>query len=189
MRFDISMNGKQAVLAGAVEGRAMYVKLLSETNTEPHEPAVFFIDFSKVEVATASYLRESIIQFRDSVRNRRSKFYPVIANANEAVVDELQLLMKASGDAYMSCLIDTDNVPTKPKVIGGLEAKQALTFELVHKLGETDAGTLMSQYGESEGMKHTTAWNNRLAALASIGLIIEKNVGRSKRYRPILEGG
>ncbi len=72
--------------------------------------------------------------------------------------------------------------------LGELDPKQRLTFDLVHERGETDAGALMRDFGESEGVKHTTAWNNRLASLAALGLIIEQSQGRSKRYRPLFEG-
>ncbi len=72
--------------------------------------------------------------------------------------------------------------------LGELDPKQRLTFDLVCEHGETDAGALMRSYGESEGLKHATAWNNRLASLASRGLVIEQSYGRAKRYRPLFAG-
>jgi len=42
----------------------------------------------------------------------------------------------------------------------------------------------MREHGESEGVKQT-AWNNRLAALAGLGLVVELSQGRAKRYRPL----
>jgi hypothetical protein len=58
-----------------------------------------------------------------------------------------------------------------------------MTFEIVYQHGETDAGELMRK--NDDGLKHTTAWNNRLSSLASMGLIMEVSRGRSKRYRPL----
>jgi hypothetical protein len=63
------------------------------------------------------------------------------------------------------------------------DPKQKLTFEAVSERGETDAGELMRQNGE--GLKHATAWNNRLSSLATMGLIVEISRGRSKRYRSL----
>jgi hypothetical protein len=42
----------------------------------------------------------------------------------------------------------------------------------------------MRNYGESEGVQQT-AWNNRLAGLANLGLIVELSQGRARRYRPL----
>ena len=37
-------------------------------------------------------------------------------------------------------------------------------------------------------MVGATAWNNRLSSLAALGLIIEMSLGRTKRYKPLLQG-
>jgi hypothetical protein len=95
MRIDMSVVGGGTVLAGALNGKAALSRLMAETTVEPLAPEPIFLDFSEVEVATASYLRESVLAFRDHVRNRQSTFYPVIANANEAVCDELAELTRA----------------------------------------------------------------------------------------------
>ena len=42
----------------------------------------------------------------------------------------------------------------------------------------------MHEHGQGEKVKQT-AWNNRLAALANLGLILELNQGRAKRYRTL----
>jgi hypothetical protein len=46
----------------------------------------------------------------------------------------------------------------------------------------------MREHGESEGVKQT-AWNNRLVALAAMGLVVELSEGRAKRYRPLFMEG
>lgn len=85
----------------------------------------------------------------------------------------------------MACVLDPAGSVTQAAPIGELDPKQRLTFDLVRKYGETDAGTLMRAYGEEEGTKHATAWNNRLSALAALGLVVEVSQGRAKRYRPL----
>ena len=76
------------------------------------------------------------------------------------------------------------------ELIGTLDPKQQMTFELVLKFGEVDANYLMEKFGELEKTKSTTAWNNRLSNLASRGIIREYTKGRSKFYRPlIMESG
>lgn len=188
MRIDMQTVGGNTILAGALNGKTTFSRLVDRTACEPPAPAPVFLDFSGVEVATASFLRESILAFRDLVRGRRSTFYPVITNANDAVRDELIELMRTRGDVLMACALDTRGKVTATGLIGDLDPKQRITFDLVRERGETDAGELMRAYGESEGLKHATAWNNRLAALAARGLLMEVSQGRAKRYRHIFEG-
>lgn len=185
MKIDLQNLCGSPVLAGALSGRTALNRLLEETAGEPARPEPVFLDFSGIDVATASFLRESVLAFRDIVRGRRSAFYPVVANANEVVRDELMELLRPRGDVLMTCTLTDDGTVLDAAPLGDLDPKQGLTFDLVRQHGETDAGALMRDYGESEGLKHTTAWNNRLAALAARGLIIEQSYGRAKRYRPI----
>lgn len=177
-----------SVLAGALNGRTALGRLLEATATEADKPEPVFLDFSGIEVATASFLRESVLAFRDIVRGRRSHYYPVIANPDESVQDELIELLRPRGGVLMICTLADDGTVTGAAPLGELDPKQRMTFDLVLQRGETDAAALMREFGESEGVKHTTAWNNRLASLAALGLVIEQSQGRAKRYRPLFEG-
>jgi|HubBroStandDraft_6_1064221.scaffolds.fasta_scaffold37501_2 hypothetical protein len=185
MRIDMAALGGGTVLTGAVNGTTALSRLIAAAATEPQQPEPIFLDFSKVDVATASYLRESILAFRDLVRGRRSTFYPVIANANDTVRDELAELTRTRGDVLMICSLDAGDTVIETDLIGELDPKQRMTFDLVREHGETDAGELMRAYGKGEGLRHSTAWNNRLTALATRGLLMEISQGRAKRYRPL----
>ena len=185
MKISVRDLGGTPVLAGAVSGRAMLGQLLVAVGAEPERPEPVFLDFAGVEVATASFLRESVLAFRDAVRGGHSNFYPVIANANEAVREELALLLRVRGDALMACALAEGGAVSAAAPLGDLDPKQRFTFDLVRERGETDAGTLMRDFGESEGVTRTTAWNNRLAALAALGLVVEESQGRAKRYRAL----
>ena len=177
-------DGDGQVLAGAINGRKVLAKLVERTGEEPTVPEPVFLDFSGVEVATASFLRETVLVFRDTVRRRRSNFYPVIANASALVEDELKVLLESDSNVLMLCSLDENNNPHEARLAGDLDPKQRLTFDLVQKRRETDAAGLMREHGESENIKQT-AWNNRLSALASLGLVVELSQGRAKRYRPL----
>ena len=43
-------------------------------------------------------------------------------------------------------------------------------------------------FAATDPVKSPTAWNNRLASLAMLGLVAEISQGRSKHYKPIFEG-
>ncbi len=187
MHVDMSEVGGANVLAGAPNGKAALSKLLERIATEPAEPEPVFLDFRDVDVATASYLRESVVAFRNVVRGRDSLYYPILANLNNSVRDDLLEIALGRGDVFMTCVIAEDGIVVRSAIVGELEAKQQQTFDLVAEHGETDAGELMRKYGHREKTRHTTAWNNRLSSLASIGLIVEMRQGRLKRYRPLFE--
>ena len=145
------------ILAGALNGKTALNQMLSMTLAEPDKPELAILDFSRVEVATASFLRESVLAFRDVIRGRRSLFYPIVANLNDVVRDEFKELLRLRGDAVMTCNLSDDGHVRGAAPLGELDPKQRLTFDLVRRHGETNAGALMREYGESEGVKHTTA--------------------------------
>lgn len=187
MRISILEDMKVQVCAGAVSGRELLSKLLSLTAREPAAPESVLLDFHGIDVATASFLRESVIAFRDIVRGRRSNFYPVVANANEVIKEELEDVLQAKGGAMLACAITGASKIDQVRLLGRLESKQKKILDLITERHEVDAGQLQKEFGDSEGVKQT-AWNNRLAALALAGLVVELSEGRNKRYRPLLEG-
>lgn len=187
MRVSVKEMVKLEVCAGAIQGRELLSKLLTLTVREPTEPEPVFIDFAGIEVATASFLRESVIAFRNVVRGQRSNFYPVVANAEGVVAEELADTLQSRGDALIFCDLGGDGDVRNPRVVGRLEPKQKKILDLVFERRELDAGQLQKEFGDAEGVKQT-AWNNRLSALSQAGLVMELSEGRNKRYRPILEG-
>lgn len=193
MKIDIQEIAGGPVLAGALSGKKALNRLLEKTTVEPDDPELVFLDFSGVEVATASFLRESVVAFRNIVRGRRSQFYPVVANIKEEIQEELMEILQRRGSVLMACALKADNSVEAVSTIGDLSPKQRVTFDLVCKHGSveegTDAGTLMSKRGEKEGLRRTTAWNNRLSSLTTLGLIVEMSQGRAKRYRPLFVKG
>lgn len=68
MKIDMLAIGGSDVLAGALNGRSALNELLNTSAAEPANPEPVFLDFTGIEVATASFLRESVLAFRDIVR-------------------------------------------------------------------------------------------------------------------------
>lgn len=174
------------ILSGAIRGQDAFVRMVKETGDNPVVPSPVFLDFKGVEVATSSYLRETVLAYRDFIRSRRPAMYPVVANLNEVVKEELAMLVQPRGDVLMACKIDDRGNASALELIGALDPKQSLTFKLVLERGEVDAAALMRDFGKQEKLTHATAWNNRLSSLASLGLIAEVSYGRTKKYRPVL---
>lgn len=188
MRIQLKRLVDNEVLAGALNGQKALQALLERIGSNTKSPETVYLDFKGIEVATASFLRECIIEFRNSVRRRWTNYYPVVANVNDAIVEELAVLLEPQRDVLVLCELDDTETPCCPRLVGDLEPKQQITFDLVRELGEADAGELMRTANETENVSQT-AWNNRLALLSRLGLLMEYSHGRAKRYRPLpLEG-
>lgn len=187
MILNMAALGGDAVLSGATKGRTVLAEMLKATAKEPPVITPVLLNFQLVEVATSSFLRESVLAFRDAIRGRKSNYYPVIANPNADVGEELEDLLGRRGGVMMAC-VTKDGEVVETNLIGELDPKQRLTFDLVQQRRDTDAGELMRDHADTDRVKSPTAWNNRLANLAALGLVAEVSQGRSKRYKPIFEG-
>ena len=177
--------GQETILTGASAGKAGALAVIEKAGSEPQEPCPLLLDYSAIDIATASYVRESVYALKSYLRNSGSKFYPVVANANEKVREELAVIADARNDVLLAVETDASGAVTRQIIIGSLDPKQAMTFERVTELKRTDAGTLMERFGSEEKTTSTTAWNNRLAALVARGLILEYTRGRAKFYQPL----
>jgi hypothetical protein len=186
VRFSIkSLAEKKTTLSGAELGRRLFAKFVAAALV-PAEPELVFLDFSGVNVATASFLRESVVAFRDYARSTLPNLYPVIANAQDAVIEELVFFLRSRADAFWACDLDVSGQPINPRLLGELDEVQRATFDRVLQLGWASAPALAARSSGKEGIG-PTAWNNRLSNLASRGLLIERRAGKTKTFVPVLE--
>jgi hypothetical protein len=173
------------ILTGAEAGRRLFTKLVAVARA-PAEPEPAFLDFSGVAVATSSFLRESVVAFRDYARSTLATIYPVIANANEPVAEELAFYLRQRADAIWACDLDPNGASVNVRLLGELDEVQRATLDRVIHLGTTNAPALAAQSAEVSGIG-PTAWNNRLSNLASRGLLVERRGGKTKTFAPVLE--
>jgi hypothetical protein len=184
MIFPLSdLSGGQTILSGVQSGRKLFAQLVARA-APPSQEEIAFLDCTGVIVATGSFLRESILAFRDYARSTLPHLYPVVANPAEAVIEELDFLLKHRKDALWICERDPQGQVDKARIIGELDAAHRATFELVAALRTASAPDLANRGDNAIG---PTAWNNRLAYLASRGLLIERRAGKSKTFTPVLE--
>lgn len=174
----------QTVLAGAIAGRRLLIALIAATPSAD-SPTALFLDFNDVEVATASFLRESVIAFRDYARQSLPNIYPAAANLNAAVAEELDFFVRSRGDVLWSCELDLQGNVIAARLIGELDPAQRVTFNAVLESGAISAPELATRFADAR--IGPTAWNNRLSALASKGLLVERRQGKSKSFSSLLE--
>lgn len=168
-------------------GRALFAQLVSAVPSSPNFE-VAYLDFSKIKIATASFLREGIVAFRDYARTTLPSVYPVIGNAEPAVGEELEFFLRHRGDAMWSCQITANGSPENVRLLGQLDDVQLATLNRVLELGTASAPELADESKDASGVR-PTAWNNRLTNLSLRGLLRELKSGKTKTYAPILEVG
>jgi hypothetical protein len=173
--------GGDRILSGAQRGRTVLGALIASA-APADEPTPAFLDFSGIEVATTSFLRESVVAFRDYALESLPGIYPVVANALPGVIEELKWFVEKTGDALWCCDI-SDYVVCNAYVLGRLDPAEKQAFELVLSLERASAADLA---GKVRGPKASTAWNNRLATLAAKGLLVEVREGKVKFFSPVL---
>jgi hypothetical protein len=150
--------------------------------------SVIYLDFDGIEVATGSFLRESVLGLRDFCQRSSKNLTLVVANANELVTEELSDLLTRLRDAILGCRLSENNTPSQPTIVGQLEDAQRRTLAAVLEVGVADASTLSSRHSDDFDKIGPTGWNNRLAALAAKGILREARRGRAKSYKPTVEG-
>lgn len=182
--FDIHKTaGGQDVLAGTAEGASVLSRLIGRV-AQISDTEVVALDFQHVSVATASFLRESVLGFRDYCRNSRPNLYPVVSNADLPVIEELEGLLRLKGDAVVVCETNARGIKCA-RVLGKLEQKQSMTLRAVLAARGADAATLAKRHPEEKAK--ATAWHNRLTSLSAKGILMETQSGRVKVYRPVVE--
>lgn len=176
------------VLAGAQAGKATLARLLDlATVARATSTTAWFWDFEGVDVVSASFVRECFTSLQALLRAQRSPLFPVVANASPDVQEDLRIMFKEAGHAMIACAIDQAGKIRDVSLIGALDRYSEDTFAMVLNRGETDAKELMDAQPPERKIGQT-AWNNRLASLAALGILVELPQGRAKRYRAAIEG-
>lgn len=188
MRTEIAKLLGTTVLGGALQGRAALGKLIEKAQSRPVDPTAWLWDFKGVEVVSASFIRESFLSMQALLRGQRSTLIPVVANVSADVREDLRLMLKDAGKAIVTCSCNDRGRVTDVGLIGALDAQAEATFAMVLERGETDAKELTEAQGGDRKIGQT-GWNNRLASLVELGVVIEVPVGRAKRYRPVVQEG
>lgn len=185
MQISISENAEgRRILAGGALGRKLLTALIGTVSSET-EPQPLFLDFTDIDIATSSFLREGVIGFRDYARGSLKNVYPVVANAVSAVVEEFDFFLHQRSDAFWCCDLDTESAVKNVRLLGELDPGQRSTFESVRTLGSATAPELAQKF--ADGRIGPTAWNNRLSTLAAKGVLVERRSGRSKSFSSLLE--
>lgn len=179
------LSNSGGVLAGSSSGRRICNALCEIA--KPCEAGLFVVDGAGIDVATSSFLREGIINFRSRVRREKPDLYPVLSNLVPDVEEELINLLNQVGEAFWVFEI-AQKVVKKYRLIGRIDPKLKETLDLIECGRGHDAATLWRSTSSTESVG-VTAWNNRLASLAKQGLVFESKIGKQKYFHSLHECG
>ena len=165
-------------LTGVSRARRLLATLI--VWTADHAPkGTLILDFTGVGDASASFLRESILAFRDYVRAYQPEVFPVLANLAAEVSEEFDTLLKDRGEAMPRCRLDTAGAPFDAEVLGVLEPGLSQTLEIIRTRGQLALGDLPSE-------TKPTTWSNRIASLIRQGFVVPIREPNKRVYRFVL---
>jgi hypothetical protein len=185
MKVSIFALAKQdEVLAGSDSGRQMFGALweLAPSCAD----SLFVLDFSKIRVATSSFVREAVVLLRTRIREELPHIYPVLANLSPQVEEEVVNVLNQMGEAFWCIETVKTKVISDWRLLGRLDPRLKETLDLIDEGRGFDAATLWRSTNSTESVG-VTAWNNRLASLSKQGLVFESKSGRQKSFRPLHE--
>ena len=188
MRTKIAKVLGTSVLAGSPQGRDAMLRLKVLVERPQARPTAWLWDCQGVDACSHSFGRECFVTLQAFLRAQRSTLWPVIANASVDLSDDFRVIWKEAGTGIVTCRCDAAGRTSDVGLLGAVEPHLEATFGLVLARGATDARELKEAHEADMGIGQT-AWNNRLAALAAMGALVEEPAGRVKRYRPIVGEG
>ena len=165
-------------LTGVARARQLLAKLIIWTAKETPK-GTLILDFNGVGNASASFLRESILAFRDYARAYQPELFPVLANLTEDVREEFDTLLKDRREAMPGCRLDGSGTPVEPEVLGILEPGLSQTLEAIRERGRLALGDLPAE-------TKPTTWSNRIASLIRQGFIVPIPEPNKRVYRFVL---
>ena len=165
-------------LTGVARARQLLARLIEWTADESPK-GTLILDFTGIADASASFLREAILAFRDYVRAYQPDVFPVLANIADTVREEFDTLLKARGEAMPACRIDDAGNPVEATVIGALEPSLSQTLDMIRAHGQLALSDLPA------AVKAST-WSNRLASLIRQGFVVPIPEPNKRVYRYVL---
>ena len=170
-------------LTGVSRARQLLANLITWT-AEESPKGTLILDFCDVGEASASFLRESILAFRDYARAYQPELFPVLANITDSVREEFNTLLKDRGEAMPGCRLDASGMPVEPEILGVLEPGLSQTLEVIREHGQMALADLRALSAETK----STTWSNRIASLIRQGFVVPSPKPNKRVYRFVLGG-
>jgi hypothetical protein len=167
-------------LTGVSRARRLLSDLIAWTVDE-QPTGILFIDFDGINDASASFLRESVIAFRDWARSYVPELYPVLANISNGVREEFVTLLRDRGEAMPGCRLARGSEPVDPVVLGVLEPGLSETLTMIR-----DQGPVTLEDLRHASKTKPTTLSNRVASLIRQGFVVTTQEPKRRAYSFVL---
>lgn len=202
-RVSQALGAATKLAAGSQTGKAHARLLLEQISAAktPESGLVVLVDFRGIELATASYVKETVLWLAMCGRMHAGALgpseqksldwsslyplnvFPAVAYANEEIEHEIDEVFARRG---LPCLLAeevSDDLILVAKVLGLVEPTVARTIQALDGSCEATADDLHRKCPD-DGV-NITAWNNRLSELNRIRIARRRKDGKFWRYQPL----
>lgn len=176
------------MLAGKSGAVRDFPKFLAAVEASP-EGSTVLLDWSGVEVATASYFSGTYLRLLRMTMTGDLDRYLVLAGYNETCADELKLALELAGLVALKADCRKSGTIENVQPFGKLETAYLETFAAVQGTKGTSASELHRQNARRHSRIGKTAWINRLTYLHRLRLVRRQKTGRQFIFRPVEEEG
>jgi hypothetical protein len=173
--LDLAAVAERTSLAGRRPGEADRKRILRELRTAP-EGAAVLLNLKNVDVLSSSYFLACLWPLWRPSPGAAGEFYPILANANDMIKDELSFVLEHCPGLVWHCE-DADSI-SSPSLLGSADSYDTALFKLLLKRGSLTARELHEQ-DPSIGI---TAWSTRLGQHHQNRLVRRRKEGKQMLY-------
>jgi len=168
-------------LHGRVSGQRDFARICEELAGTP-TGSIAILDFLGIPLVSGSWANAAIVPLIRWAADSQIDLYPVLLNANEESVEDIQLVAEWNHQTYLHASVRR-GCPRKAVLLGSLDQGQVTTLRHVLDLREVTGAELERRADEPI---RATAWNNRLKDLHSKRLLRRTKRGREQVYSPVV---
>ncbi len=173
-------------LAGKVGGLRDFPKFVAALEETPSGSTVF-LDWSGVEISTASYLGTTFVPLLRMAMAGELDRYFVVCGMNKTCLDEFKLVLELQGLVALVGNLGRDGLVHNVQVLGTLDLAYTKTLDAVQHVNLATASQLHKRDAQTHTRIGKTAWINRLSKLHRLRLVRKQRIGREYVFQTVSE--
>ena len=169
----VSILGRE-ILAGRRSGETDFDRLRGHLRAIP-EDGVAVLDLAGAKVLSSSYFLGGMWPLWRSPQGLRG-VYPVLANANESILDEIVFVLESSGNLIWH--LQEEQGKSSARLLGQPDSYDRDLFDLILRSGSLSARDLHA----NDSSIGVTAWSTRLSQHHHNRLLRRAKLGKQQIY-------
>jgi hypothetical protein len=171
-------------LAGKSGGLRDFPKFVAAIEAV-REASTVFLDWSDVELATASYFGATLVPLLRMTIAGDLDRYLIVGGLNQTCLDELKLVLEHLGLVVLLGDLSRKSAVRSVSVLGKLDTSYAEAFAAVQKAHGASAAELHARQGRTGTRIGRTGWIKRLTNLHRLRLVKKQRSGREYVFQSI----